>query len=60
MRATLTKVLTKEAFERMIPMAAELLMADATRVIYRFDLTCDTNPVLSGRAAVVLDAGPSE
>lgn len=39
---------------------AELLMADATRVIYRFDLTCDTNPVLSGRAAVVLDAGPSE
>jgi predicted hotdog family 3-hydroxylacyl-ACP dehydratase len=36
---------------------AELLIAQAARVIYRFELTCDAGPVLSGRAAVVIDAG---
>jgi predicted hotdog family 3-hydroxylacyl-ACP dehydratase len=36
---------------------AELLIADAGRVIYRFNVTCDDRPVLSGRAAVVIDAG---
>ena len=35
---------------------AKLLIGDATRVIYRFDLTCDAAAVLSGRAAVVIDA----
>ena len=38
---------------------AELLIADAARVIYRFDLRCDGGAVLSGRAAVVIDAGPA-
>jgi predicted hotdog family 3-hydroxylacyl-ACP dehydratase len=37
---------------------AELLIADAGRVIYRFNLTSDARPVMSGRAAVVIDAGP--
>jgi predicted hotdog family 3-hydroxylacyl-ACP dehydratase len=37
---------------------AELLIADAGRVIYRFSLTSDGVPVMSGRAAVVIDAGP--
>ena len=37
---------------------AELLIQDGPRVIYRFDLTCAAGPVLSGRAAVVIDAGP--
>lgn len=36
---------------------AAQLMAEAGRVIYRFDLSCDGVAVLSGRAAVVLDAG---
>jgi predicted hotdog family 3-hydroxylacyl-ACP dehydratase len=38
---------------------AELLVAEAARVIYRFAVTCDDKPVLSGRAAVVLDIGAS-
>lgn len=37
---------------------AELLIADAARVMYRFDLASDAGPVMSGRAAVVIDAGP--
>jgi predicted hotdog family 3-hydroxylacyl-ACP dehydratase len=36
---------------------AELLIADAGRVIYRFSLNSGTGPVMSGRAAVVIDAG---
>jgi predicted hotdog family 3-hydroxylacyl-ACP dehydratase len=39
---------------------AELLIADAARVIYHFDLTCDDRPVLSGQAAVVIDARETE
>ena len=38
--------------------AAELLIADAARVIYRFELGSDAGQVMSGRAAVVIDAGP--
>jgi predicted hotdog family 3-hydroxylacyl-ACP dehydratase len=38
--------------------AAELLIADAGRVIYRFTLTSEARPIMSGRAAVVIDAGP--
>jgi predicted hotdog family 3-hydroxylacyl-ACP dehydratase len=37
--------------------SAELLIADGPRVIYRFNLTCDDQPILSGQAAVVIDAG---
>lgn len=36
---------------------AELLIADAARVIYSFNLTSDAMPVMSGRAAVVIDVG---
>jgi predicted hotdog family 3-hydroxylacyl-ACP dehydratase len=36
---------------------AELLIADGGRVIYRFVLTSDAGLVMSGRAAVVIDAG---
>lgn len=36
--------------------SAELLIEEAARVIYRFHLTCDSKPVLSGRAAVVIAA----
>ena len=39
---------------------AELLIADAGRVIYSFKLTSDSGPVMSGRAAVVIDAGVLE
>jgi predicted hotdog family 3-hydroxylacyl-ACP dehydratase len=39
---------------------AELLIAEGKRVIYRFHLTCSGQPVLHGRAAVVIDAGLSE
>jgi predicted hotdog family 3-hydroxylacyl-ACP dehydratase len=38
--------------------SAELLIADGARVIYRFELSSDGAPVMSGRAAVVIDAGP--
>lgn len=38
---------------------AELLTAETARGIYRFNLTCGGAPVLSGRAAVVIDAGRS-
>ena len=37
--------------------SAELLMAQAGRVIYRFELSCEGEQVLSGVAAVVIDAG---
>jgi predicted hotdog family 3-hydroxylacyl-ACP dehydratase len=36
---------------------AELLIADAGRVIYRFALTSDSRTIMSGRATVVIDAG---
>jgi predicted hotdog family 3-hydroxylacyl-ACP dehydratase len=36
--------------------SAERLLGDAERVIYRFALTCDALKVMSGRAAVVLQA----
>jgi predicted hotdog family 3-hydroxylacyl-ACP dehydratase len=36
---------------------AELLIADTARGIYRFKLTCGDTTVLSGRAAVVIEAG---
>jgi predicted hotdog family 3-hydroxylacyl-ACP dehydratase len=39
---------------------ADLLIADAGRVIYNFILTSDDQPVMSGRAAVVIDARPAE
>lgn len=35
---------------------AERLLGDSARVIYRFALICGTAPVMSGRAAVVLQA----
>ena len=47
-----------DTLEGELLIAAELLIADANRVIYRFNLTCNANPVLSGQAAVVLDASP--
>jgi predicted hotdog family 3-hydroxylacyl-ACP dehydratase len=37
---------------------AELLIADGRRVIYQFNLTSGGKPVMSGRAAVVIDARP--
>ncbi len=37
--------------------SAGLLIADGARVIYRFELTSGGAPVMSGRAAVVIDAG---
>jgi predicted hotdog family 3-hydroxylacyl-ACP dehydratase len=37
---------------------AEQLLGDAGRVIYRFAIRCDGRPVLTGRAAVVLDVSP--
>ncbi len=37
--------------------SAELLIAEAGRVIYRFHLTAGAQPVMSGRAAVVINAG---
>jgi predicted hotdog family 3-hydroxylacyl-ACP dehydratase len=39
---------------------AELLISQGTNAIYRFELTCNANPALSGRAAVVVDAGDSK
>jgi len=39
---------------------AELLIAQGTNAIYRFELTCNAKPALSGRAAVVIYAGHSE
>ena len=41
-------------------MTAELLIAQGANAIYRFELTCNAKPALSGRAAVVIDAGHSE
>jgi len=37
---------------------AEQLLGEAGRVIYSFAIRCDGHPVLSGRAAVVLDVSP--
>ena len=39
-----------------LQVAAEQMIADGARVIYSFALTCDAAPVLSGRAAVVIEA----
>lgn len=36
---------------------AERLLGDSRRVIYHFELCCVGKPILSGRAAVVLDIG---
>jgi predicted hotdog family 3-hydroxylacyl-ACP dehydratase len=47
-----------DVLEGDLLITAELLIADAGRVIYRFSLTSDGVPVISGRAAVVIDAGP--
>jgi predicted hotdog family 3-hydroxylacyl-ACP dehydratase len=49
-----------DLLEGQLQVFAELLIADGPRVIYRFELTSDAKPVLSGRAAVVIDAGPLE
>jgi hypothetical protein len=49
-----------DLLEGQLQVIAELLIADGPRVIYRFELTCDAKPVLSGRAAVVIDAGSLE
>ena len=38
---------------------AELLIAQGANAIYRFELTCNAKPALSGRAAVMVDAGHS-
>ncbi len=38
---------------------AERVMGEEARVIYRFSVRVGSTPVLSGRAAVVLDAGQS-
>ena len=37
---------------------ASLLLAEAGRVIYGFDLRCNDETILRGRAALVLDIGP--
>ena len=39
---------------------AELLIAQGAGAIYRFELTCNAKPALSGRAVVVVDAGHLE
>ena len=39
---------------------AELLIAQGANAIYCFELTCNARPALSGRAAVVIDAGHLE
>jgi predicted hotdog family 3-hydroxylacyl-ACP dehydratase len=39
---------------------AELLIAQGANAIYRFEVICHDKPALSGRAAVVIDAGHSE
>jgi predicted hotdog family 3-hydroxylacyl-ACP dehydratase len=49
-----------DVLEGELLVAAELLIADAGRVIYRFNVTSDGKPVLSGQAAVVLDVSQSE
>ena len=46
-----------DLLEAQLLVTAELLIADGARVIYRFELSCDAKPVLSGRAAVVIDVG---
>jgi predicted hotdog family 3-hydroxylacyl-ACP dehydratase len=46
-----------DMLEQDLLVAAELLIEDAARVIYGFQLSCKDGPVLSGRAAVVIDAG---
>ena len=49
-----------DTLEGDLLIAAELLIVDANRVIYRFNLTCNAKPVLSGQAAVVLDVTPQQ
>ena len=44
-----------DSLEGDLIVTAERLIADKARVIYRFALTCNGLPVLSGRAAVVID-----
>lgn len=40
-----------------LDIVAEQLLAEDARVIYGFSISCNGEPVLSGRAAVVLEAG---
>jgi predicted hotdog family 3-hydroxylacyl-ACP dehydratase len=49
-----------DLLEDDLVVSAELLIADGNRVIYRFCLTSSGAPVMSGRAAVLLDPGPPE
>jgi predicted hotdog family 3-hydroxylacyl-ACP dehydratase len=46
-----------DVLEHDLFVTAKLLIEDAVRVIYGFHLSCNDRPVLSGRAAVVIDAG---
>jgi predicted hotdog family 3-hydroxylacyl-ACP dehydratase len=46
-----------DALEHDMLVTAELLIEDAARVIYGFRLSCNDRPVLSGRAAVVIEVG---
>jgi predicted hotdog family 3-hydroxylacyl-ACP dehydratase len=56
-RAVTCSVERLDRLEGALLVTAELLIGDAGRVIYRFELTCNDKPVMSGRAAVVMDAG---
>jgi predicted hotdog family 3-hydroxylacyl-ACP dehydratase len=58
LRDVICSVERLEGLEGDLLVSAELLIADAARVIYHFNLTCDAMPVLSGRAAVVIRSGP--
>lgn len=59
LRDVICSVERLDILEGDLLVAAEMLIADGARVIYRFDLTCNAELVLSGRAAVVIDAGMS-
>lgn len=45
-----------DAHEGPLTIAADLVMGDETRVIYRFAVSAADGEILSGRATVVLDA----
>jgi predicted hotdog family 3-hydroxylacyl-ACP dehydratase len=44
--------------EGLLRVTAERLSGEDDHILYRFSVACDAGELLSGRAAVVLDAGP--
>ena len=58
LRDVACQVARLDSLDGDLEIEAEQLLGEAGRVIYRFAISCNGRPVLSGRAAVVLGISP--